>query len=180
MSVFEKEFLDYQETRRSFWGKVRATRSKSFGGYYRKRLQTTYHHLVPEGAKVLEVGCDSGNLLAALKPSEGVGVDFCPEALDQARTVHPDLEFVQADAHQLDLGDRTFDYIVVSELVNDLWDVQTVLGQLHPYCATHTRIIFNFYSHTWNVPLRIAQAIGIATPNLSQNWLTKHDVANLL
>jgi len=32
--------------------------------------------LIPEGARVLELGCGTGDLLAALKPSFGVGVDF--------------------------------------------------------------------------------------------------------
>lgn len=128
----------------------------------------------------MEVGCSRGDLLSALKPSEGLGVDFCPEALERARVAHPELEFVLADAHALELGPRTFDYIVVSELVNDLWDVQTMLGQLQSYCASHTRLIFNFYSHLWNLPLRVAQKVGVATPNLPQNWLTRHDMANLL
>ena len=139
------------------------------GGYYRNRLQITYRHLIPKGAKVLEVGCARGDLLSALKPSEGLGVDFCPEALERARVAHPELEFVLADAHALELGPRTFDYIVVSELVNDLWDVQAMLGQLQSYCASHTRLIFNFYSHLWNFPLRVAQKLGVATPNLPQN-----------
>ena len=129
---------------------------------------------------MLEVGCARGDLLSALKPSVGVGIDFCPEALEVARSNHPHFEFVLADAHHLDLGSRTFDYIIVSELVNDLWDVQTMLIQLQPYCASHTRLAFNFYNHLWNTPLRLAQKIGIATPNLPQNWLMQHDMSNLL
>ena len=152
----------------------------SWGGYYRKRLHIVYRHLIREGSNVLEVGCGQGDLLSALRPATGVGIDFSQEAIDKGRTSHPNLEFVLADAHYLDLGPREFDYIVVSELVNDLWDVQAMLGQLQPYCASHTRLIFNFYSHLWNIPLRVARRCGIATPNLPQNWLTRHDMENLL
>jgi SAM-dependent methyltransferase len=154
--------------------------SNSWGGYYRSRLQVAYRHLIPEDVSVLEVGCARGDLLSVLNPAIGVGVDFCPEVLEMARLAHPHLEFVLADAHHLDLGPRTFDYIIVSELVNDLWDVQAMLSRLQPYCASHTRLIFNFYSHLWNIPLRLAQKFGIATPNLPQNWLTRHDMTNLL
>ncbi|MGE0644234.1 MAG: glycosyltransferase [Nitrospira sp.] len=139
-----------------------------------------YRNLIPVGARVLEVGCARGDLLSALEPSEGVGVDFCPEVLEVARAAHPRLEFVLADAHELNFGPRTFDYIVVSELVNDLWDIQAMLAQLQPHCASHTRLIFNFYSHLWNIPLGVAQRLGIATPNLPQNWLTRQDMENLL
>jgi len=174
------ESSQFSQTRKSFWGRNFRGTSRSWGGYYHKRLHITYRHLVPEGSKVLEVGCARGDLLAALNRSQGVGLDFCPEALEIARLDHPQLDFVLADAHELNLGNQIFDYIVVSDLVNDLWDVQAMLGQLLPYCASQTRLIFNFYSHLWNIPLRVAQTLGIATPNLPQNWLTRHDMANLL
>jgi SAM-dependent methyltransferase len=177
---FKTEASQYRQHRQSFWSAVSKSRPKSWGSYYRNRLQITYRTLIPAGARVLELGCAQGDLLSALEPSEGVGVDFCDETLERARVTHPELEFVLADAHTLELGPRTFDYIVVSELVNDLWDVQAMLGQLQPYCVSHTRLIFNFYSHLWNIPLRVAQRLGIATPNLPQNWLTRHDMANLL
>ncbi|OAI07167.1 glycosyl transferase [Methylomonas methanica] len=180
IGTFEVEASDYQQQRRSFWSGNFVKASKSWGGFYRQRLQTCYSNLVPVGASVLELGCGGGDLLAALRPSNGVGIDFCPEAIEQARTAHPQLEFVVADAHELELGERTFDYIVVSELVNDLWDVQATLACLQRYCNSRTRLIFNFYSHLWNSPLKIAQKLGVATPNLPQNWLTRHDMANLL
>jgi SAM-dependent methyltransferase len=178
--TYKTESSQYQQNRRSFWSNIYNGHANSWGSYYHNRLHITYRHIVPVGVSVLEVGCARGDLLSALEPSVGVGVDFCPEAIEIARAAHPQLEFALADAHQLALGLRTFDYIIVSELVNDLWDVQAMLTQLQPYCASHTRLIFNFYSHLWNAPLRIAQKLGIATPNLPQNWLTHHDMANLL
>ncbi len=177
---FQIEASEYRRHRQSFWSAIRKSASNSWGTYYRNRLQIAYRNLIPPGAKVLEVGCAQGELLSALKPSEGVGIDFCPEVLEKARATQAQLEFILADAHELNLGPRTFDYIVVSELVNDLWDVQAMLVQLQPYCVRHTRVIFNFYSHLWNIPLRIARKLGFATPNLPQNWLTRHDMVNLL
>src|SRR6266566_3760470 len=53
--------------------------------------------LIPEGARVLELGCGTGDLLAALKPSLGVGVDFSESMVAQARKAHPDLTFVVGD-----------------------------------------------------------------------------------
>ncbi len=178
-NTFETEAASYLRTRRTFWGGV-SSRSQSWGGYYRERLTSTYRHVVPAGSRVLDIGCGQGHLLAALRPARGVGVDFSPEVLERARKAYPELEFVLADAHALALGDDQFDYIVLSDLVNDLWDVQAMLEKLEPYCASHTRLVFNFHSQLWNLPLRAAQRLGLATPNLPQNWLTPHDLANLL
>src|SRR5579859_1694034 len=121
--TFQAEAAQYQQQRKAFWSGVYGRVSHSWGGYYHRRLQLTYGHLVPQGASVLELGCGRGDLLAALQPAQGVGVDFCAAALEKARSLHPDLEFVLADANDVELGSRTFDYIVVSDLVNDLWEI---------------------------------------------------------
>src|SRR5690348_16363267 len=49
--------------------------------------------LIPEGARVLEVGCCTGDLLAELKPSFGVGVDISAASIDVARRAYPNLSF---------------------------------------------------------------------------------------
>src|SRR6185436_15116227 len=85
-----------------------------------------------------------------------------------------------ADAHQLDGVEGPFDAIVLSDLLNDIWDVQAALGQLQRLCTNATRIVLNVYSHLWEAPLRIAAGCGMARPKLQQNWLTREDVSNLL
>src|SRR2546423_14700681 len=53
--------------------------------------------LIPEGARVLELGCGTGDMLAALKPSFGVGVDFSAGMISEARKAHRDLTFLVGD-----------------------------------------------------------------------------------
>ena len=93
---------------------------------------------------------------------------------------HPDLEFIRADAHDLSTIKETFDIIILSDLVNDLWDVQRVLEQIRPLCQPHTRILMNFYSRLWQAPLGLARTLNLATSNLFQNWLTPEDIRALL
>jgi len=184
MKRFKSEARNYKDIRQTFWGKVGSAPVKTLGAYYRKKIQTAYHHLIPSGSSILEVGCGDGDLLASLNPSRGVGIDFSSEfihrAIKNVEKKYPVIQFIEMDAHEIDLDEQSFDYIIISDLVGDLWDVQAMLAQLKPYCDTQTRVIFNFYSHLWNIPLRIARTTGLATPNLPQNWLTKHDMTNLL
>jgi hypothetical protein len=56
----------------------------------------------------------------------------------------PRLRFEVMDAETLELGDERFDFIILSDLVNDLWDVQTTLAGLRPYCHPGTRLVLNF------------------------------------
>src|ERR1700730_1553745 len=53
--------------------------------------------LIPDGLRVVDLGCGTGHLLAALNPAHGVGVDMSPAMIDIARRNHPDLEFVVGD-----------------------------------------------------------------------------------
>ncbi len=92
----------YRRTRREFWDLVWSRRAESFASrYYHDRLTAIFGGLVPPGASVIELGCGRGDLLAALRPSRGVGVDFFTEAVALAKARHPDLSFVEADVHGL-------------------------------------------------------------------------------
>jgi SAM-dependent methyltransferase len=179
-------FLDdtqrlFRISRQTHWDSV-AARSEGAGrlsAYYHRRLAEVYQFLVPRGQSIIELGCGSGDLLAALKPAVGVGVDFSVEAVKQAKQRHPDLRFLESDVHDLDLDER-FDVVVLSDLANDLWDVQTVFDRMGRLCHGRTRIILNSYSRLWELPLGVAQRWNLARPTLRQNWLTVEDVSNLL
>ena len=171
----------YRSERAAYWDRVATgvVRSRGWGKHYHRRLREIYTSLIPPGSRVLELGCGQGNLLAALKPSSGVGVDFCPQMIESAKKLHPELRFELADTHDLELRE-TFDYVVLSDLLSDLWDVQTVLERILAACDSRTRIVLNFYSRVWEPLLAAAQRLGFARPTLRGNWLSIHDLANLL
>ncbi len=164
------------------WDKVALMRDswRGWGGAYHKRLAEVYRFLVSPGQRVLEIGCGYGELLAAVQPARGLGVDFSSEMVGRASARHPHLEFVRADAHDLSFLKETFDVIILSDLVNDAWDVQRVLEQIRPLCAPRTRLILNVYSNLWQGILTLAQRVRLAAPMLEQNWLTTSDLRGML
>jgi len=170
----------YQSQRIEHWDALagQGSRWRGLGRYYHKRLAQIYANLVVPGRHVLEIGCGRGDLLAAVRPGFGVGVDFSARMLEHARRTHPSLHFIQADAHDLPLR-GTFDTIILSDLVNDLWDVQAVFDQVHRLTTSRTRVILNFYSRLWELPLRAAQKLRLAQRMLEQNWLTFEDISGL-
>lgn len=149
------------------------------GGYYHRRILEIYRFLVSPKLRVLEIGCGQGDLLAGLQPSLGVGIDFSGEMVKRASARHQELLFFQADAMHIGLKEP-FDVIILSDLLNDLWDVQTVFKEVRRLSHPRTRIIINIYSRLWELPLGLAQFLHMAKPSLYQNWLTVEDIANLL
>jgi SAM-dependent methyltransferase len=152
----------------------------AFAREYHSRLTEVYRFIVPAGLRMLEVGCGAGDLLADLEPSEGLGIDFSSEMVKRASRNHPTLRFLCVDAHDLSSVEGPFDIVILSDLLNDLFDVEQVLIQLHRLCLPSTRIVLNVFSHLWEIPLRLASRLGLASPKLRQNWLTLADVRNLL
>lgn len=178
--MYDDAAKNYQERRVTHWEEVaRRIHGKSAAGYYHRRLRQVYKFLVPPGQKVLELGCGEGNLLASLKPALGVGVDFSREMVRLATRRHPELSFLQADVHDLPLSEQ-FDFIIISDLANDLWDVETVFKQVKKVVAPRSRIIINAQNPLWELPLWMAKRTGLARPTLLQNWLTAEDVVGLL
>lgn len=171
----------YAEKRRAHWDSVaRRTGSRAtWGRFYHRRLEEVYRSLVLPGQRVLELGCGCGDLLAALRPAVGVGVDFSREMIRVATERHPELRLIESDVHSVDI-DETFDVVILSDLVNDLWDVQTVLQKVRGLCHPRSRVIVNSYSRLWELPLAVTQKLDLARPTLYQNWLTVQDMANLL
>jgi SAM-dependent methyltransferase len=173
--------LEFSRRRREYWDSVARSldHSPSIRAYYRQRLNEIYQFLIPPGMRVVELGCGEGNLLAAVRPREGVGIDLSPLMTERARRLHPECRFLEGDAHAPGLQEK-FDFIICSDLLNDVWDVQRVLEQAGGLSHSSTRLIINTYSRVWELPRRIAESLGMARRLLPQNWLTTDDIVNLL
>jgi SAM-dependent methyltransferase len=183
----QSEFIDplkyrYQKERIAHWDYVSEQKQQNPrrpGEFYNKLLQHYYKFIIPPGMRILELGCGHGNLLASLKPSLGVGVDFSSEMIKRATKKHPHLIFIQADAHEVEFKEE-FDVVIFSDLVNDLWDVQCVFERIRGFSHSGTRLVINFFNNLWRIPLSLVRQMGLGAELLEQNWFAPHDVFNLL
>ena len=165
--------------RRAYYDQRAQFRPRESSRYYQKALRNYFSFLVPPGQRVLEVGCGIGDLLAAVQPARGLGIDFSPKMIELARQRHPGLEFQTAHADDFHSAE-SFDYILLSDLVNDLPDVQAVLERLLKVANPGTRLLVNFFNTLWRPVLGAAEKLGAKSPTLLQNWLSRDDMINLL
>jgi SAM-dependent methyltransferase len=139
--------------------------------------------IIPEGARVLDLGCGSGQLLARLKPARGVGVDFSPSMIAKARQDHPDLEFVCGDIEDsavLDSIEGEFDFIVISDTIGMLEDIEEALQHLHRHCSPATRLVIAYFSPAWEPVINLATRIGLRMPQPEVSLISSTDFFNIL
>jgi len=154
-------------------------RSNVIRRHYHRLLERHFAFLIPRGSSVLDLRCGTGDLLAAVRPMRGLGIDRSSEAVAEARRRHPGLEFHVGTVEQLSSAE-TFDYIIVSDMVDNLQDVQKLLDQIRAFSGPRTRLMLNTFNNVWRPLFSLAGLMGFHAPTSPRNWLSTADVANLL
>jgi len=158
---------------------VARDRWKRRNRYYHRTLERLFGYIIPKGSKVLEIGSSTGELLASLEPSLGVGVDFSGTAVQLATEKYPHLEFIEQDAEDLDTNEE-FDYVVMSDVLGTLWDIQKVIGTVRKNMNDRTKLIISSHSYWWEPFLRVSELLGLKARQPKASWLTVQDIENVL
>jgi SAM-dependent methyltransferase len=146
---------------------------------YRDLLARYYNLLIPENARVMEVGCGGGELLARLRTRNVTGIDLSAAQIARARIRVPHGSFYVQVGEFVELAD-TYDVIIVSDTVNHVADVQALFARLHRVAAPGTRLILNFHSNLWRPLFAFGSALGLRAEAPTSNWLSTADLRNLL
>lgn len=178
-----KNYFDSIASKRGRWKKKRK--------YYNRLIERYFSFLIPPGSRVLEIGCGTGELLNAVRPSYGVGIDFSEEMIKMARLrtfPHASTQesataraykFIVDDIEELQLNEK-FDYIIMSDLTMSLWDIQKAFLCLHRVCHEKTKIVISNYNFLWEPMLKLAEKLKLKLKQPNQNWLSTQDINNLL
>ncbi|MBD3884418.1 glycosyltransferase [Phormidium tenue FACHB-886] len=147
--------------------------------YYYRDLEKLYQFHVRAGARVLELGSGLGDLLNAVRPAEGLGVDISELAVERSRRHFPHLEFRLEDAETVHTT-GTFDYILLANTISYIQNVQKAFQTIQKCCDPETQIILTYHNPAWEPILKFASLIGQRMPLPELNWLSFEDVENLL
>lgn len=152
------------------------------GAYYRDD-RSYMRFLTRPASRVLDIGCGTGDLLAELEPSCGLGVDLSPRMVELAAAKHPSLDFRVGDIEDeafLETVEGPFDYIILSDTIGSLEDIETALSRLHRLCTPSTRIVIAYYSTFWQPVLWLAERLGLRMPQPPVNFIRDTDFLNIL
>lgn len=163
-------FMDQIAPERDKW--IRRNR------YYYQELAAFLKYIIPEGSSILEIGCGTGSLLSCLAPKYGVGIDISSEIVEIAQQKYSHFTFYQMDAENIEL-DEKFDFIVITDTLGYLEDIQRAFKELWKVSHPETRIIITYHSFLWQSALALAERCAWKMPQIRLNWLSHDDISNL-
>jgi SAM-dependent methyltransferase len=147
--------------------------------YYHKSLHKLCAFFVRKDASVLQLGSGNGDLLAFLNPSKGVGIEIADSLVRLAKKKYRKFRFLNQDIHHVSLREK-FDYVILSDVIGHLSDVQKVFENIKKLSHQDTKIIITYYNFLWEPVIILAEKLGFKMPNMTQNWLSLTDIQNLL
>ena len=150
--------------------------------YYYSDIKKLYSFIIPPGSTILELGCGDGDLLESLRKNLNcncVGIDSSETIINNAKRHFPLVEFRTEDITKINFEEK-FEFIILSDLVGVVSDVQIVFENMRKLCTSETRIIINFYNFLWEPLLNISRKLNLISPTKVQNWLSISDIKMLL
>lgn len=169
-----------REVRRAFQDATAETRDKwiQSNPYFYGRMRKFLRFIVGKGKRVLEVRCLTGEALASVEPSYGVGVEIGKVMVSKASQKHQDLRFVQSDPENLELGEK-FDRIVFNH-VFDTVDVLEAFHRMREHCADDGLFIIINYNALWQPIVSLASKVGLRSRFVDPNWVSADDIRGFL
>src|SRR5581483_5025639 len=154
-------------------------RLKARNRFYNDYFVRWCRALVPPGRRVLDLGCGRGDVLAALAPSRGLGVDFAPEMIAHARREHPKLDFAEKAIEDLD-EKESFDAAICINTLEYVYDVGAVLDRAHAALRDNGRLLVTTANPLWSPIFQAASKLGLRIPECQRLFITHRDVINRL
>jgi 2-polyprenyl-3-methyl-5-hydroxy-6-metoxy-1,4-benzoquinol methylase len=168
---------------RSYYDSIAASwetwRAKNW--FYHQHVNELVAGAVAPGHKVLDIGAGAGDVLAASRPSEGLGLNVSERLTELARRKHPQLTFETFDTDAVVLPDGFRpDYVVSVNLLDHAYDIYDLFEGLRDAVTDRTLILVTTSNPLWSPLLKLASRLGRRAPDSPRNFITNRDLASVL
>lgn len=124
--------------------------------YYYQSLIRAVREVVPPGKRVLDIGTGTGEILNALSPCQGSGVDLSLGMIEKAREKFPQLRFFSGSYETFALGNQ-FDFILLLDVIEHLQAPEKLFFNLKKFCRPETRIVLTMANPVWEPFLHLLE-----------------------
>lgn len=146
--------------------------------YYYFCIKKLFASYISRGKRVVELGCATGDVLASLAPSYGLGIDISAGMIKRAMKKHKNLIFKRQNVESLSLKDH-FDYLIMADLVDHLPDIDLALRSVYRSIDKNAKVIVSTINPLWEPLLNLAEKMHLKMPEGEHNWVQLSDLINL-
>jgi len=140
---------------------------KKKNAFYYDNLKKLLKTLIPEGSRVLEFGCGTGDLLASLYPEVGYGFDLSSEMIKIAKAKYSNRKNLRFSTNLSIIPNQKstiFDYIFMSDVIEHLGNPRAEFNKLAKLMSPKTKLIVTMANPIWEPFLLIAEKLGLKMP----------------
>ena len=169
----QREFLD--ANRRV------GSRARKRSRFFHREVNRLVAAQVAQNSRVIDVGCSDGALISACSARQAAGIDVDTEILGSAAGELSDVTWIARPVEEVESAPlEDADYVVLSMVLDEVYDAQPVLEQVHEWCEPETRVVVVTYSRLWRPLLRVAEFLRLKVRKPYENYLPRQEVSNLL
>ncbi len=152
---------------------------KKKNSYYYSTIKNLVKSIVRPGSNVLEVGCATGEILDSVSPKCGVGIDISANMIDLARRQFPQHTFINTSIEEF-TSEEKFDYIVMVDVIDHVYDVIDVLKSIRNFCKPDTKVIITTINPWWEPVLMAAEKLGLKMPEGPHNFIERRNLTKIV
>jgi ubiquinone/menaquinone biosynthesis C-methylase UbiE len=135
---------------------------KGKSAFYYSNLKQLLKNFIPDGKRVLEIGCGTGDLLASLNPKMGYGMDISGEMVKLAKKKH---ELARNLTFSTSLPDhKSLDVIFMSDVIEHLENPGVVFNEIQRLMGPDTIFINTMMNPLWEPIERVYSWMGLKMP----------------
>jgi SAM-dependent methyltransferase len=154
---------------------------RSKNRFYHDQVKELVVGAIAPGRRVLDIGSGAGDVLAAARPSEGLGLNVSERLTELARGKYPDLRFKTFDADAVVLPDGFRpDYVVSVNLLDHAYDIYDLFDSVRDAVTERTLVVITTSNPLWSPLLKLGSRIGQRAPGSPRNFITNRDIASVL
>jgi len=121
--------------------------------------------------KVVEINPRSLILAQLFK---NIGLLFLDKSLDVSADTFEKVSSLK------EVSSSKLDFVLINGDVHYQKDLSKFFADLYKACIASTRVVITYYSNVWRPFIFLATVFGWRRKAPEQNWITHHDIANLL
>ena len=147
--------------------------------YFYSNLERYVKRNIIPGSRVLEIGCRTGDMLAASEASYGVGLDISPEIVKIAAKKHPKYIFKCSSPDQLDPNEK-FDYVILLNILGYVNDIASLFDDVYKVCHPKTKILVTTVNPWWDSILTLFEKLKMKIPSAPHNFIEKANLTKMI